>query len=82
MIRLGTADDVTVWEHAKQNNFVIITKDADFVDLSVLRGFPPKVVWICRGNCSTANIAEILRDHNAEIEDLQADLSAKILTLF
>lgn len=82
MIGLGTADDVTVWEHAKRNNFVIITKDADFADLSVLRGFPPKVVWIRRGNCSTTNIELILRDHNAEIEDLQADLSAGILTLF
>lgn len=82
MIELGTADDITVWEHAKRNNFVIITKDADFADLSVLRGFPPKVVWIRRGNCSTANIAEILCDHNAKIKDLQTDLSAGILTLF
>ena len=62
LLGLGTADDVLVWEHAKGNDFVVVTKDADFADLSVLRGFPPKVVWIRRGNCSTTNIEEILRD--------------------
>ena len=79
---LGTADDTVVWGHAKRNNFVVVTKDADFADLSVLRGFPPKVLWIRRGNCSTNDIEEILRDHNAEIEDLATDLASGILTLF
>ncbi len=82
LLGLGTADDVLVWEHARRNNFVVVTKDADFADLSVLRGFPPKVIWIRRGNCSTANIERILRDHSAEIEDLAADSISGILTLF
>ncbi|CAN5422731.1 DUF5615 family PIN-like protein [soil metagenome] len=56
LLGLGTADDVLVWEHAKQNGFVVITKDADFADLSVLREFPPQIIWIRRGNCSTDDI--------------------------
>ncbi len=56
LLGLGTADDETIWEHAKQNDFVVVTKDADFADLSVFRGFPPKVIWIRRGNCSTNDI--------------------------
>lgn len=82
LLGLGTADDALVWEYAKQNNFVVVTKDADFADLSVLRGFPPKVLWIRRGNCSTGDIEEILRNYNAEIEDLITDLDSGILTLF
>lgn len=82
LLGLGTADDILVWEHAKANDFVVITKDADFADLSVLRGFPPKVVWIRKGNCSTAAIEEILRDHNVKIEDLATDSTSGILTLF
>lgn len=82
LLGLGTADDTAVWDHAKRNSFVVVTKDADFADLSVLRGFPPKVVWIRRGNCSTSDIEEILRDYNAEIEDLITDLASGILTLF
>ncbi len=82
LLGLGTAEDTLVWEHAKDNGFVVVTKDADFADLSVLRGFPPKVVWIRRGNCSTTDIENLLRDHNSEIEDLAADSTLGILTLF
>ncbi len=79
---LGAADDISVWKHAKNYGFMVITKDADFADLSVLRGFPPKIVWIRRGNCSTAAIESILRDHRLEIEQLAADSTSGILTLF
>ena len=82
LLGLGTAEDTLVWEHAKDNGFVVVTKDADFADLSVLRGFPPKVVWIRRGNCSTTDIENLLRDHNSEIEDLATDSTSGILTLF
>jgi predicted nuclease of predicted toxin-antitoxin system len=79
---LGTTDDLTVWRYAKENGFVIVTKDADFADLSVLRGFPPRVVWIRRGNCSTSDIEEILRDNHAEIENFLNDQVSGVLTLF
>ncbi len=82
LIGLGAADDVLVWEHAKQNDLTIVTKDSDFADLSVFRGFPPNVIWIRRGNCSTNNIEEILRKHQNEIEDLTTDEVSGILTLF
>jgi len=77
LLGLGTAD-----EHARDNGFVVVTKDADFADLSVLRGFPPKVVWIRRGNCSTIAIEDILREHYPYIEDLITDSASGILTLF
>ena len=82
LLGLETAEDSLVWEHAKQNSFMVVTKDADLADLSVLRGFPPKVLWIRRGNCSTNNIEEILRDHYVEVEDLVEDSASGILTLF
>ncbi len=82
LLGLGTADDVLVWEHARRNNFVVVTKDADFADLSVLRGFPPKLVWIRRGNCSTDGIADILRNHKEDIEELVTNSTLGILTLF
>lgn len=82
LLGLGTADDVIVWKYAEQNGFIVVTKDADFADLSVLFGFPPKVIWIRRGNCSTKDIEEILRDYKTEIEDLEINLTSGILTLF
>ena len=49
----GTAD-VALWETAIRDNLVLVTKDEDFVSLSVLRGTPPKVLWLNIGNASNA----------------------------
>ncbi|MCO6491152.1 MAG: DUF5615 family PIN-like protein, partial [Phaeodactylibacter sp.] len=59
---LDTSDDVEIWEYAKKNGFTIVTKDVDFFDLGLLRGYPPKVIWLRCGNTSTNNIENILRD--------------------
>lgn len=53
LLGLDRADDQTVWEHARREEYLIVTKDADFGDLCMLFGFPPKVIWIRRGNCKT-----------------------------
>lgn len=74
--------DKELRDYARREGFVIVTKDSDFSDLCVLLGFPPKVIWIRRGNCSTATIETILRDHRDDIESLHQDEIVGILTLF
>ncbi len=44
--------DIEIWEFAKQNNFVVVTRDADFFEIGLLRGFPPKIIWIQTDNPS------------------------------
>lgn len=58
---LGGAPDRVVWERAALDGFLLVTKDQDFQRLSVLRGAPPKVIWIRLGNCATADIIRLLR---------------------
>ncbi len=58
---LGSADDVTVWQHAKDNGFTIVSKDADFQERSVLFGAPPKVIWLRVTNCTSGQIESLLR---------------------
>ena len=41
---LGGTADVRLWELAITEGCVLVTKDEDFVKLSVLRGPPPKVI--------------------------------------
>jgi predicted nuclease of predicted toxin-antitoxin system len=58
---LGSANDSTVWEYAKNQGFTIVSKDSDFQERSVLLGAPPKVVWIRAANCTSAEIESLLR---------------------
>lgn len=60
---LGNADDEIIWEFAKANDFVIVSKDADFHQRSLLYGYPPKFVYLRIGNSPTLRIVEILRDN-------------------
>ena len=64
---LAAADDDIVWDYAGREGFTLVSKDADFHQRSFLFGYPPKVVWIRRGNCSTDDIERLLRQHNAEV---------------
>lgn len=51
-IGLRAADDPVIWEHARAENAVIISKDEDFVDRSLLSETPVALIWIRKGNCS------------------------------
>ena len=67
-------------DFARLQNLVIVTKDADFQERSLIAGAPPKVVWIRRGNCSTSDIEAILRRHSDEaLQLMQGDEVALVL---
>lgn len=68
-IGLGAAPDREVWQYAREHHDILVSKDSDFHELSLLHGSPPKVVWIRRGNCSTRRIEFILRN---KLEDIRA----------
>lgn len=64
---LERADDLTVWTYAKDNGFVIVTKDSDFHELSLVRGTPPKVIWLRVGNTRKANVIRLLTENAATL---------------
>lgn len=51
-IGLQAADDPVIWEHARTENAVIISKDENFVDRWLLSETPVALIWIRKGNCS------------------------------
>lgn len=81
LLGLDRASDEVVWAYARENQFCIVTKDSDFNDLSVLRGFPPKVIWLQIGNCTTAELETLLRRHAVAIHDFLADTTVGTLVL-
>jgi predicted nuclease of predicted toxin-antitoxin system len=78
---LDRASDDEIWEFAKTNNLVIVTKDADFGDIEVLRGFPPKVLWLQLGNCTNQHIEDLLRSEQSAIEAFGKDQSVGTMAL-
>ncbi len=80
-LNLDQAEDVEVWEYARQNSYLVVTKDADFSELSTLQGFPPKVIWLQIGNCTTGRVESLLRLHYEDIEQLSESDSIGILSL-
>jgi predicted nuclease of predicted toxin-antitoxin system len=79
---LDQAPDREVWEYARREGYLIVTKDADFSDLCILLGFPPKIIWIRRGNCQTSDIEMMLRHHQLNVQALDEDRVIGVLTLF
>ncbi len=58
---LENATDLEIFEYAKRNNFAIVTFDADFCDLNIIKGYPPKIIWIRTGNTTTQNLEKVIR---------------------
>ena len=79
---LDRTPDARLWDFARDNDFVIVTKDGDFSDRSALLGHPPKVIWIRLGNCTTSDIESALRAHQEQIEAFDADDQLGVLAIF
>jgi predicted nuclease of predicted toxin-antitoxin system len=62
------ASDTSVWDIARDGGFLLVTRDEDFVGMSLLRGTPPKVVWLNIGNARNAFIAALIRARADDIE--------------
>ena len=80
-VGLAASRDSALWTYAGANGFVLVTKDEDFHRLSVLRGAPPKVIWIGLGNCSTADVAQLLRIRHREVLEFIEHREATFLAL-
>ncbi len=55
-----SASDLIIWEYARKESLVILTKDNDFNERSQLLGCPPKVIHLICGNISTKEICNQL----------------------
>ena len=80
-LNLNTVEDSVVWQYARDKDFAIVTKDSDFSELSLLRGFPPKVIWIRIGNCTTNDLESLIRSHSKEINNFYRESKLGILIL-
>lgn len=65
------ATDSEIWSYARENDFIIVTNDEDFINLAVAKGFPPKIIILRTGNQKTRAIADILLTNSSRIIELE-----------
>lgn len=81
LVGLRGATDTVVWEYAKAEGYVLVSKDNDFRQRSFQYGAPPKVVWLSVGNAGTAVILQLLRESREEIERFVASAEEALLVV-
>jgi predicted nuclease of predicted toxin-antitoxin system len=57
---LRDAEDIEIFDSARDEDAIVLTKDRDFLDLLGRFGPPPKIIWLTCGNTSNEALQQIL----------------------
>jgi predicted nuclease of predicted toxin-antitoxin system len=68
---LINSSDLEIWEYAKTHEFILVTQDSDFNDIYLLKGFPPKILWLQAGNIRTNELADLLSNQQIALREFQ-----------
>lgn len=58
-----------------------MSKDDDFRSLALLRGAPPKIVWLQVGNAATSQVANVMRANALHLTAFSLDPTEAFLSL-
>lgn len=82
LLGLETSPDMTIWRHAKESGFTLVTQDEDFYNLSLIQNFPPKVIWLRCGNQPTAYYEAKFKAWETEIKAFNDDHDSGCLEIY
>jgi predicted nuclease of predicted toxin-antitoxin system len=68
LLGMENSADKDIWQYAKDHDYVIVTKDSDFYEMSLLYGSPPKILWLKIGNQTKAATIRALTENSVDIE--------------
>ncbi len=74
--------DLQIWEYAKNNEFTIVTFDSDFYEWMLLKGYPPKIVWLRMGNSNTDIIANVLNERSRALIEFSKDEELGLIEIY
>lgn len=69
LLGMESASDKAVWQKAKDDGYVIVSRDADFQELSLVWGRPPGVILLKTPNVSRAAALKMLLDNKDLIRE-------------
>jgi predicted nuclease of predicted toxin-antitoxin system len=79
---LHQLSDRAIWSYARDHDFTIVSKDADFSEISMELGYPPKLIWLQIENLSTDEVEDLIRSNFPKISELPSAADRAILVLF
>ena len=79
---MDQANDLATWNYAKEQGFVIVTKDSDFHELGLVFGDPPKVIWLKCGNKPKWYVLGLLLNNQKKIEAFIEDQESSCLEMY
>jgi predicted nuclease of predicted toxin-antitoxin system len=59
-LQLRDAEDEQIFQKARQQGIVIISKDSDFVEMVLRLGAPPQLLWVTCGNVTNRRLQNVL----------------------
>jgi predicted nuclease of predicted toxin-antitoxin system len=65
---LRDAEDEVIFQKAREANVVVMTKDADFLELQFRFGPPPQIIFVRLGNTSNQRMREVLENQFVTIQ--------------
>ena len=76
---MESASDKEIWHRAKTDGYVIVTRDADFQELSLVWGHPPTVIRLKTPNQSSSAVPKLLIDNkDLVVESVEANGLASV----
>ena len=67
------SDDIQIWNYAANHGYCVVSKDEDFLHLSIAHPNGPGLVWIRLGNCRTIPLIAAMDQHlNALVQALES----------
>jgi predicted nuclease of predicted toxin-antitoxin system len=68
LVGLERVNDRVIRQYAIDNGYIIVTQDADFYEMGLVHGQPPKIIWLKMGNHSKTTTIKTLLDNQQAIE--------------
>lgn len=75
-------EDQQIFDFAKANDFTIVSFDEDFYDLQLLKGYPPKIVWLRFGNSGNLRVVSKLIENQEAIISFLSNPDSGIIEIY
>jgi predicted nuclease of predicted toxin-antitoxin system len=83
LVGLEKASDIEIWQYAQKNDFVIVTRDADFYELSLhFQMNPAKVIWLRVANTTKDEVLKLLLRNKILLEEQIVNYSKLCVQLY